>query len=494
MSGSAAICTALDGVPLAIELAAAQAAAFTLPEILARVRSDAVSLARVGRRGQHHHASLRDAIEVSSSLLSEEELQAHHAIAVVPGTLTSELAAALTDTTIEQTAVSLSRLVHRSMLTAPGPLAPGRPSQFLQLATIRSHGLNGPAGPQEEFETRRNAWVQRLADGMPDVRDAGVEWPYRVDDDLAAIRASLQHQLADRPTASGVSLAARLGEYWYTRGMIAEWERWTRLAAEQEPAGASLEHLLVRLSHATAVALSGQGQLLDEAIDAIDERAPAFDQPAQARIAFDVLTFGTAAWASGDAAVAVKAERVGRAAAEASGDPDLLLPADSARLVIDIAGGTDLTTALLRAQQLWDRAEGLNRRLSWTISGWGSLAAILVGDATAARLWTGRMVSRHVQVGIGTGGASATLEMYGAGLALAGDVDRAVEVLAASRSYARRSGMVWPLAVTTPSTLELLEATLDPADRERAERAGAHLSFDDLTRTLIAGDDRKPRA
>ena len=59
-----------------------------------------------------------------------------------------------------------------------------------------------------------------------------VGWYRALDDDLAALRATLQHTLVDDPSASGVALAARLGVYWAFSGMGVEGDRWLRTAAD----------------------------------------------------------------------------------------------------------------------------------------------------------------------------------------------------------------------------------------------------------------------
>ena len=90
------ICQAVDGLPLAIELAAARARAFSLEEIAQQVTADPSMLARVGRGPADHHRTVRFAVEQSYRLLSPEEAALHSAVSVLPGPFTPGIAAALT--------------------------------------------------------------------------------------------------------------------------------------------------------------------------------------------------------------------------------------------------------------------------------------------------------------------------------------------------------------------------------------------------------------
>ena len=160
VEAAAAICVAVDGLPLAIELAASLARTFSLDEIAAKVRSDPVDLARIGRGGGRHHASLGGAIELSSATLTADEMLVHQAMATVPGPFTAELAAAVIEKPLSVTSRAIAGLVHRSMLTALGPQRRGAPSRFSQLSVIRGHGLGMlTAEDRSVFEHRRDRWV-----------------------------------------------------------------------------------------------------------------------------------------------------------------------------------------------------------------------------------------------------------------------------------------------------------------------------------------------
>ena len=117
------ICRAVDGVPLAMEFAAARARAFTLDEIAEQVGTDASALARIGRgRPEHrkadHHRTVRFAVEQSYRVLPADEAALYRAVSVVPGPFTPPLAAALAALPVGDTHELLARLVHRSLLVS----------------------------------------------------------------------------------------------------------------------------------------------------------------------------------------------------------------------------------------------------------------------------------------------------------------------------------------------------------------------------------------
>jgi hypothetical protein len=257
----ARICRAVDGVPLAIELAAARARAYSLDEIAAQVTEDASTLGRIGRGPAGHHRTVRFAVEQSYRTLSAEEAALHRAVAVVPGPFTADVAAALVRRPVGEVRTVLARLVHCSLLVPLGPLGAGRPSRFAQLAIVRGHAAHsGDATETAELVAARDAWVGGLVDAAPRLGDAAEpDWFAALDDDLAALRATLQHCLADAPSALGVRVASRLGLYWYYRGMMVEARQWQERAAASR--GRSGRPAVVRLMLGGSLAMANRRDL-----------------------------------------------------------------------------------------------------------------------------------------------------------------------------------------------------------------------------------------
>jgi DNA-binding SARP family transcriptional activator len=225
------ICRAVDGVPLAIELAAARARAYSLGEIVTQVSADASALSSVGRGAAAHHRTVRFAVEQSYRTLTEEDAQLHRALSVVPGPFTAVLAAAVVGRPVGEVRASLARLVHCSLLGPLRPVTAGRPSRFLQLAIVRGHAAHVGAAETEGFVAARERRVAELVVTVPRLGSAAEgEWLAAVDDDLAAVRATLQHAVVDAPSRLGVAVTSRLGRYWYYCGMMLEARQWQERA------------------------------------------------------------------------------------------------------------------------------------------------------------------------------------------------------------------------------------------------------------------------
>ena len=200
-----------------------------MTEIAADVRVDASALSRVGR-GRTHHRTVREAIDSSYRDLPRPLAALHRAVGAVPGPFTAELAAGLVAADVTN---AVAGLAHRSLLTPLGPARSGGASRFAQLATVRGHANHLAERAGEDPAGPRNAWVARLVCARPALGSARhVGWYGALDDDLAALRATLQHTLVEAPSATGVAVAARLAVYWGFRGMAREGERWMRTAVD----------------------------------------------------------------------------------------------------------------------------------------------------------------------------------------------------------------------------------------------------------------------
>ncbi len=479
---AAQICAAVDGVPLAIELAAAQARAYSLAEILDRVRDDLAGLARIGRGANRHHHSLRAAIDLSAAALPDDERAMHHALSVVSGPVTPALAAALVGQPQPAAQLTLSRLVHRSMLTAIPPERPDAPTRFAQLATIRSHAHTAlPPQRRTELENRRDAWVHDLIAGVPRLGGARrISWQNQVDDDLTAVRATLQRRLVDDPAADGVFLAARLAWFWYDRGMVSEWERWTRLAHALADQADPVDHLLTGLSYASVRSLMGRTDHLVGAIDAVEAAPQELTRAEQLLLGDNAAMCIFAALAIGDATVASQAEATVRHLAQRANDADLLLLSEACQVGNPVfAGQADLKAALRETQRLWDTSHQTeNSFLSWVIATGGAVAALMAGDPAMALLWSNRVLTDFPRTG--GGGVSLVLEMRAAALTLNASYLEAVQVFSASRSHARRAGLPWPLSPTTQPSFTAAANALSTHDREQAEHVGTHLALDEV--------------
>ncbi|MEU6415451.1 BTAD domain-containing putative transcriptional regulator [Microbispora sp. NPDC046933] len=213
----ASICRRLDGMPLAIELAAARVKALSPADIEARL-ADRFSLLTAGpRTGEARHRTLRATLDWSHDLLSEAERRLLRRLAVFRGGWTPAAAEEVCAFPGERGGVSrgevldlLFRLVDRS-LVVPEP-ATGR---FRLLVTVRDYAWARleEAGEVAECRDRHLAHCVRLAEehGMR-VRDLAVFT--RLYDEHDNFRAAVDHALDSGDIENGFRLACALVMFW----------------------------------------------------------------------------------------------------------------------------------------------------------------------------------------------------------------------------------------------------------------------------------------
>ncbi|MEN3534724.1 BTAD domain-containing putative transcriptional regulator [Microbispora sp. ZYX-F-249] len=213
----ASICRRLDGMPLAIELAAARVKALSPADIEARL-ADRFSLLTAGpRTGEARHRTLRATLDWSHDLLPEAERRLLRRLAVFRGGWTPAAAEEVCAFPGERGGVSrgevldlLFRLVDRS-LVVPEP-ATGR---FRLLVTVRDYAWTRleEAGEVAECRDRHLAHFVRLAEehGLG-VRDPAVF--ARLNDDHDNFRAAVDHAVNGGDVENGFRLACALVWFW----------------------------------------------------------------------------------------------------------------------------------------------------------------------------------------------------------------------------------------------------------------------------------------
>ena len=481
LTAAVRIATAVDGVPLALELAAGRARAFSLEEIAHQVTADPSSLARSGR-GSDHHRTVRTAIEQSYAVLPPDEAAVHRGVSVLPGPFTVAAADAVhrgpgADGDTEETSNLVARLVHHSLLVPMGPARPGGPSLFTQLATIRGHAGHAAAADVDRLRRSRDAWVLGLVRDEPPLGQvAQSAWFDALDDDLPALRATPHHLLVEAPSAEGVWLAGRLGSFWYFRSKSVEGRSWAERAVVCEHLADPLSAALVRFTLAHLLCSGGLHDLADPHIGTALVSLDASGL-ATARSVAESLTLLTHSLAMGGGADRARevAERV-RAVADASGEPDLHLFADAC--AAHVARG-DGRTSDGELAALHRRALDLgNVYVALLAAGMAVIAAIGDGDPVRGLAWSDRMVAHRLTLG-NTDGPVA-LELRGLVTAMSGHPREAVQLFSAARTQALRNGLRWPAAAPTAAVLAQVTRSLEPAEAERLRVAGASLTLADV--------------
>ena len=212
---AAQICRRLDGLPLAIELAAARARSLPLPDIARRLDQRFGLLAAGGRTSAPRHRTLRAAIDWSHDLLNPAERALFRRLAVFSGGWTLEAAEEVCgDDEVGDVLDVQSRLVDQSLVIA-------RHDRFWLLETILAYAREhlDAAGEGAVMRERHARFFTALAESAePELR--GLEQGRalkRLRNEEHNLRLALQwgrEHAADHPDV-GLSLAAALGWYWY---------------------------------------------------------------------------------------------------------------------------------------------------------------------------------------------------------------------------------------------------------------------------------------
>jgi predicted ATPase/DNA-binding CsgD family transcriptional regulator len=228
----------LDGMPLAIELAAARVEALGLPQLLERLDGRFVLLARADRApAAARHRSLAATADWSYQLLSEPDRQVFRRVSVFPAPFTLEGAEAVAG---EDAGPAVLRLVDCSLL-APPRVGPDGRSRYLMLETLRGYGLDrlDAAGELEQARTS----MARYAVAMVDEASVGMKG---TSGELAASRwldaeeAVTRHALVwmlEHDQAAALRLAVALAPWWRLRGRMVDGEPLLRAATEQAGPG-----------------------------------------------------------------------------------------------------------------------------------------------------------------------------------------------------------------------------------------------------------------
>ena len=215
----AAICSRLDNLPLALDLAAARVKILSLDQILARLEH-ALPLLTGGRRdAPDRQRTLAATIAWSYDLLSDEEKRLFTHLSVFAGGCTLEAAEQVCDADLE----TLASLVDKSLVRQ----SQGR---FWMLATIREYALEQLAARGDVADVRRRhaehfAGMARVADGELRGPEAG-HWLAALEQELDNIRAALGFSLEANEIELGFALTADLYRFWLAHGRATEGRHW----------------------------------------------------------------------------------------------------------------------------------------------------------------------------------------------------------------------------------------------------------------------------
>ncbi len=279
------ICRQLDGVPLAIELAAARVRTMTPEQIAARLDDRFRLLTGGSRTALPRQQTLRAMIDWSWDLLSETERILLRRLAVFLGGWTLEAAEAVCGETqipengsqgarpeprtlslgkrvnSEDVLELLTHLVEKSLVIVEEQSGAAR---YVLLETIRQYAREKlfEAGEAESVRAQQLAFFLTVAEEAEPYLRASEQltWLARLDLEHDNLRAALKWASGSGALEAGLQLAGSLARFWYLRGFWKEGREWLRLLLAQPTPQPPLSDAQAR---ARAKALAGAGWLAD---------------------------------------------------------------------------------------------------------------------------------------------------------------------------------------------------------------------------------------
>ncbi len=232
-SAAARICADLDGLPLAIELAAARVKALSLDEIAARLNDRFRFLVSWRRLSAARHRTLREAIDWSYELLQDEERSFLSRLSVFAGGFTLSASAAVCLQGDEDRALALTeRLVESSLLVAEE--REGR-TRYRLLETIRRYAAERlDDGKTAELRRLHADWMLAFAERTRTSRPALLhEWVTQVEPERDNLRAALVWSREAGAADLLLRLTTAVWRFWWISGALSEGRDWLEIALRE---------------------------------------------------------------------------------------------------------------------------------------------------------------------------------------------------------------------------------------------------------------------
>jgi predicted ATPase/class 3 adenylate cyclase len=285
------LCSRLDNLPLAVELAAARTPLFTPEQLLERL-SERLDLLKAGRDADPRQQTLRATIQWSYDLLDSDEQRLLRRLSVFVGGCTFEAAHDVCGADPDTLQALLDKSLVRRRDTETGP-------RYWMLETIREFAGERLTDEGENLHLQRQhaEWAARLAERAGEVLSEVLEQRElnRLDSEYGNVSAALAFAASRDPNLTA-TIAAPLHPWWTTQGRYAELERWVEPLLERDLTPLSRAKVLSALIAIAAPRSDGErlqayGQELQSLSGAIGSEALA---------AHAVYALGAAAFLRGD--------------------------------------------------------------------------------------------------------------------------------------------------------------------------------------------------
>jgi len=252
------ICGRLDGLPLALELAAARIKLLSPAAMVARLDQPLQLLTGGARDAPERHGSLRAAITWSYALLDPDEQRLFRRLAVFAGGCSLAAAQAVAEAG-EAGLSGIGSLLDKSLIRF-AEAAEDEP-RVMMLETIRAYGLEQLQQCDEAGAARRAhaGYYLQLAE-QAEARLNGPEqkaWLDRLEQDLDNLRSGLRWLSDSSATHELTRLCAALWQFWFARGYLSEGRRWLAAALADPAPSVAAQALAASAQLARAKAACG---------------------------------------------------------------------------------------------------------------------------------------------------------------------------------------------------------------------------------------------
>ena len=266
----AQICNQLDGMPLAIELAAARAEMLTVDQIASRLNNRFSVLTSGSRTAMQRHQTLRATIDWSHDLLTEPERVLFRRLAIFAGGFTLEAAetvCSLGELDGSDVLDLLGRLIDKSLVIVEQTTTTGE-TRYRLLETIHQYALEklSEIGEGAAIRDQHLEFYLDLAETSERYifGNESILWFNRLDNELDNLRAAMDSAISTGKAIATLRMAGALVYFWLAHGPLSEWHDRIRRAL-------SLPEGMERTS-ARAKALNGIGYLYWVDINPQDRR------------------------------------------------------------------------------------------------------------------------------------------------------------------------------------------------------------------------------
>jgi predicted ATPase len=237
LAAAARICAELDGLPLAIELAAARAKALSFPEIEKRLVDRFRFLVSWRRLTPARHQTLREAMDWSYELLTAEERSFLQGLAVFSASFTLEAAAAVClDGDLEHALELVGRLVDASLVV---PRQHDGGTRYRLLETVRQYALErfGDQSGSTGREQRLARYVLGLLEATRSAQESALQdWVAALEPERGNLRAALTWSRDEGEPEWLLRLASGVWRFWWVNGDLEEGSTWLDSALERSHA------------------------------------------------------------------------------------------------------------------------------------------------------------------------------------------------------------------------------------------------------------------